>query len=89
MSEERAKAVRDATEELNMAMYQLSGFAEMLFDIIDEMPFQEEKEDYSLLCHAFCRNEHKKLDILATQLVIRLNESSKLAKALEKEVFAS
>ena len=34
MSEERAKVVRNIAEDLNIAMYQLSGFADMLGDII-------------------------------------------------------
>mgnify|MGYP001046191702 FL=1 len=89
MSEERAKVVRNIAEDLNIAMYQLSGFADMLGDIIGKMPFQEEEESYSIECRAFCAWAQKKLDVLTTQLMIQTKESSKLVSVLEKEVFAS
>ena len=89
MSEERAKVVRNIAEDLNIAMYQLSGFADMLGDIIGKMPFQEEEESYSIECRAFCAWAQKKLDVLTTQLMIQTKESSKLVSVLEKEVVAS
>lgn len=88
MSEEKAEKVRDMTEELSIAMYQLSGFAEMLDDIIDEMPLQKDGEGYSIECCVFCIWAQKKLDVLTTQLMMRLKESGELVSALKKEVFA-
>ena len=61
----------------------------MLGDIIGKMPFREEEESYSIECRAFCAWALKKLDVLATQLMMRSKESSELVSVLEKEVFAS
>ena len=79
--------VRDIVNELDMVTYRLDTFAEVIRDIIDDIPINEEDDNYPLLCRIFCLNAQKKLDVLTCQLKTESEENIKLVSALEKEVF--
>ena len=86
MSEEKLNTVRNTIAELDYTIYQLSGVAEMLEDIIHEMPFRKKKEDDPTECLIFCIWAQRRLNILVDQLVIQSDKSGELVSALEEEL---
>lgn len=87
MDDERLNTVRTAIEDLNSTMYQLSGVGEMLGDIIDEIPFREDKAGDPSECLAFCIWAQKKLRVLVNHLMVQSKKGGEMVSALEKEFF--
>ena len=85
MSEEKLNTVRNTIAELDYTIYQLSGVAEMLEDIIDVMPFRKTEEDDPTECLHFCIWAQKRLNILVNQLMLQLDKGGELVTTLEEE----
>ena len=87
MNEEKLNTVRNTISELDYTIYQLSGVAEMLEDIIKEMPFRKKMKDDPTECLTFCIWAQRRLNILVDQLVIQSDKSGELVSVLDKEMF--
>ena len=79
--------VRKMAESLDLTVYQLNAFAEVVRDIVEKMPSNEKDENYSLSCNIFCHNVQNKLDVLTTQLLIGTKKSIGTVSELVKEVY--
>ncbi|MCI9458641.1 MAG: hypothetical protein HFE44_17005 [Oscillospiraceae bacterium] len=79
--------VKKITDSLDITVYKLNAFAEVIRDIIDDMPNNEKDDSYPVLCCMFCRNVQNKLDVLTSQLMTESEKSINLVSELEREVF--
>lgn len=74
-------------DSLNITIYKLNAFAEIIRDIVSDMPFNEKDDNYLISCWLFCRNTQNKLDALTAQLLTDAKKSVGVVSELTKEIY--